>query len=91
MLTSNRVFTITANRIGTEKRGTIALTFTGKSQIVGPTGEILSSAGERSETMKIVDVDIEEATNKMATPNNDLFADRKPVLYKSILRKTSGG
>jgi predicted amidohydrolase len=87
----NRVFTITANRIGTEKRGTIALTFTGKSQIVSPMGEVLSSAGERSETMKIVDVDIEEATNKMATPNNDLFADRKPLLYKSILRKTSGG
>ena len=87
----NRVFTITANRIGAEKRGTMALTFTGKSQIVGPTGDVLSSAGERSETLKIIEVDVAEASNKMATPNNDLFVDRKPTLYKSILRKTPGG
>lgn len=83
----NRVFTITANRIGTEKRGTIALTFTGKSQIISPDGEVLTSAGERSETVKIVEIDVEDATNKMATPNNDLFKDRKVSLYKSILHK----
>lgn len=87
----NRVFTITANRIGTEKRGTVALSFTGKSQIVDPTGEIIGNAGERSETLKIVEIDVEEAKNKMATPNNDLFMDRKPALYRSILRKTSRG
>lgn len=87
----NRVFTVTANRIGAEKRGTVALTFTGKSQIVDPNGEIVCSAGERSETLKIAEIDVEEANNKMATPNNDLFEDRKPVLYKSILRKSSRG
>ena len=35
----NRVFSVTANRIGMEKRGNISLTFTGKSQIVSPNGQ----------------------------------------------------
>jgi predicted amidohydrolase len=87
----NRVFTVTANRIGTEKRGSVAITFTGKSQILSPTGEVLSSAGERSESLKIVEIDAEEASDKMATPNNHLFQDRKVALYRSILRKTPAG
>lgn len=87
----NRVFTVTANRIGTEKRGSIAVTFTGNSQIVNPKGEVLVSAGERSETLKIAEIDVAEATDKMATPNNHLFDDRKVALYKPILRKTSRG
>lgn len=87
----NRVFTVTANRIGTEKRGSISVTFTGKSQILSPTGEVLTTAGERSESLKIVEVDPADATDKMATPNNHLFQDRKVALYRSILRKTPGG
>jgi predicted amidohydrolase len=83
----NRVFAITANRIGTEKRGAHQLTFTGKSQIVNPRGEILVSAGERSESLKIVEIDPAEAMDKHVTPNNDLFKDRKPTLYKPLLRK----
>lgn len=83
----NRVFAITANRIGTEKRGTQQLTFTGKSQIVNPKGEILVNAGERSESLKIVEIDPAEALDKHVTPNNDLFKDRKPTLYKPLLRK----
>ncbi|HET6349040.1 MAG TPA: nitrilase-related carbon-nitrogen hydrolase [Candidatus Krumholzibacteria bacterium] len=83
----NRVFSVTANRIGAEKRGNISLTFTGKSQIVSPKGEILTQAGERSESLKVVDVDLNEALDKMVTPNNDLFKDRKPALYKALLRK----
>jgi predicted amidohydrolase len=83
----NRVFAITANRIGTEKRGTHQLTFTGKSQIVNPKGEILVSAGERSETLKVVEINPAEALDKNVTPNNDLFKDRRPTLYKPLLRK----
>jgi predicted amidohydrolase len=86
----NRVFTITANRIGTEKRGSVSMTFTGKSQIVGPTGEILTSAGERSETLKVAEVDVAQADDKMVTPTNDLFEDRKPALYKPLLRTRTG-
>ena len=86
----NRVFTVTANRIGTEKRGNMSLTFTGKSQVVGPNGDILASAGERSESLKIVEIDPAEAENKHVTPNNDLFADRKPAIYKAVVSKQTG-
>jgi predicted amidohydrolase len=56
-----------------EKRGNIALTFTGKSQIVTPKGEVLAQASERSESLKVVEVDPAEALDKHVTPNNDLF------------------
>ncbi|MFN3346415.1 MAG: nitrilase-related carbon-nitrogen hydrolase [Candidatus Bipolaricaulaceae bacterium] len=39
----NRVFVVTANRVGTEARDEPPLTFTGMSQIVSPTGDILAS------------------------------------------------
>ncbi len=83
----NRVFSVTANRIGMEKRGNISLTFTGKSQVVSPKGEVLASATERSESLKVVEVDAAEALDKHVTGNNDLFKDRKPNAYKSLLRK----
>ncbi len=83
----NRVFTITSNRIGTEKRGNLSLTFTGHSQVVNPRGEVLAKGGERSESLKVVEIDAAEAENKTVTPNNDLFKDRKVGLYKPLLRK----
>ncbi|UCG51953.1 MAG: hypothetical protein JSW58_17615 [Candidatus Latescibacterota bacterium] len=86
----NRVFSITANRIGTEKRANMSLTFTGNSQVVDPSGNVLTSAGERSESLKIVEIDIEEAKNKAITTNNHLFKDRKVSLYKPLVRKYVG-
>jgi predicted amidohydrolase len=83
----NGVFIVTCNRIGLEKRGAVSMTFTGKSQIVDPKGNVIASVGERSETLKIVEIDPAEANDKMVTPNNDLFKDRKVALYKPILRK----
>lgn len=83
----NKVFSVTSNRIGTEKRGNVSLSFTGKSQIVGPTGDLLATSGERSESLKIVEIDINEAKDKSINANNDLFKDRKVTLYKPILRK----
>jgi predicted amidohydrolase len=85
----NRVFTITANRIGAEKRGTLSVSFTGHSQIVDPSGNVLASAGDRSESLKIVDVLAEEADNKAITSNNDLFKDRKVSLYGPLIRKSA--
>ena len=83
----NGVFAVTANRIGNEKGGAVSLTFTGKSQIVDPKGNVIVSAGERSETLKIAEIDPADALDKHVTPNNDLFADRKVALYKAITRK----
>jgi len=84
----NRVFAVTANRIGTERRGTITLTFTGGSQIVAPDGTVLASAGDRSESLRVVDIDVEEASNKSLTVNNDIIEDRFPSLYSRIARKS---
>lgn len=81
----NRIFTITANRIGVEKRGNLSLSFTGKSQIVDPGGNILANAGERSESLKIVEIDPEQAYDKAISPGNDVFMDRKISLYRSVL------
>jgi predicted amidohydrolase len=86
----NRVFSITANRIGTEKRANMSLTFTGNSQVVDPSGNVLTSAGDRSESLKIVEIDIEEAKNKAITTNNHIFKDRKVSLYKPLVRKYVG-
>lgn len=83
----NRVFAITANRIGSERRGAASLTFTGGSQIVSPTGEVLASASDRSESLRVVEIDIGEANNKNITPNNHLFKDRVPSLYTTLVRK----
>ncbi len=83
----NRVFAITANRIGTERMGTGSLTFTGGSQVVDPTGEVIVSAGDRSESLKVIDVNIEEAKNKNVTPANNIIDDRVPSLYSVICSK----
>jgi predicted amidohydrolase len=83
----NKVFSVTANRIGTEKRGNVSLTFTGSSQVVNPTGTVLVSAGERSESLKIVEINLDEADDKTVTPNNDLFKDRNIALYKPLIQR----
>ena len=83
----NRVFAVTANRIGSEHRGSVSLTFTGGSQIVNPAGEVLASAGDRSESLRVVEIDVREASNKCMTPNNNLFEDRAPSLYAALVHR----
>lgn len=78
----NRVFSITANRVGTETGQGEELEFTGASQILDPTGNCLAQAAERSIQLAIVDVDPGTALNKHLNAFNDLFEDRKPLHYK---------
>lgn len=77
----NRVFAVTANRIGTESRGEHTLGFTGGSQIVSPKGVILAKASTNTEAVQVVDIDISEAQDKMVTANNQLFEDRRSDFY----------
>jgi predicted amidohydrolase len=77
----NRVFAITANRIGTEERAGKSLTFTGLSEVVAPSGEILARAPADREEVLVVEIDPREAREKMVTPTNDVLADRRPELY----------
>jgi len=80
----NHVFSITANRIGSEKRGgKKKLTFIGTSEIVGPRGKILLRAPETRETLAIIDIDPKEARNKSLNVYNDLLRDRRTALYRA--------
>jgi len=76
----NRIFSITANRIGYEERGGKKLTFIGKSQVIGTKGEILLRM-EEEEKIKTVEIDPALARNKKIIEANDLFQDRRPELY----------
>lgn len=78
----NRVFAITANRVGTEARvkGT-RLTFIGQSQVVSPKGEALCHAGRMKPEFKIIEINPKEARDKKITPLNDIFGDRRVELY----------
>jgi predicted amidohydrolase len=82
----NRVYTVVANRHGTEARGggQEALTFTGGSQIVAPDGEILASLGADEDGDASAEVDPAEARDKRVTPENDILADRRPSFYRTL-------
>ncbi len=77
----NKVFTITANRIGKEENSGISLTFTGQSQITSPEMEILTQASTNQEEIRFVDIDISLARNKWINERNHLFDDRRKELY----------
>lgn len=81
----NRVFTVTANRIGVEARTDETLRFTGLSQIVSPTGEVLLQASPDREEVGVVDVDPAWARDKHLTTLNDVFADRRPEFYRRLM------
>ncbi len=80
----NRVFAVTADRVGTEERipGS-PLRFIGQSQVVDPDGNILIRASETDEEIQIVDIDIEKARNKSINAYNDLFKDRRNDIYRT--------
>lgn len=84
----NRVFAITANRIGTEQRkdGT-PLTFIGMSQIVAPDSTIVARAPEADTSIMVADIDLGKSLNKLINPYNDLFRDRRPEMYEALRKK----
>ncbi len=77
----NKVFAITANRYGKDKRPQGSLKFTGKSQIVAPGGVLLHRAASQRDALFITDINPEDADNKMITEHNHLFEDRRPEFY----------
>ena len=77
----NRVYTITANRTGTERD----LAFTGLSIIVNPKGDILAQAPATEEVVSVVDIDVALARDKMATPRNHVLNDRRPEEYQRLM------
>ncbi len=78
---TNRVYVVTANRIGSEGE----LAFTGLSTIADPRGELLLQASPSEEEVGLVDIDIGLARDKQITSRNHLFADRRPLEYSRLL------
>jgi predicted amidohydrolase len=79
----NRIFTITANRIGLEKNDSLFLKFTGQSQITSPLGERLLQADDSQPMTGILDINPRAADNKSITSENDLITDRRQEFYHS--------
>lgn len=78
----NHVFTITANRTGSEKISDCTeLFFTGESVIVSPKGEYLARASKDKEECIIVEINADDADDKNINANNNLFADRRMGFY----------
>ena len=79
----NRVFSITANRIGEERRKQgDPLRFIGCSLIVSPEGKILAKAAEDEETLLTAEIETATARNKNLNPFNNVFDDRRPEMYR---------
>jgi predicted amidohydrolase len=81
----NSVYSVTANRTGKETRPRGELLFTGQSQIVGPKGEVIATSNSDEEAVVLCDIDLSDARSKLITENNNLFADRRPEFYDSIV------
>ncbi len=80
----NRVFTVTANRIGTEHRPPRpSLTFTGRSVIVTPGGERVAQAPLDAPAWIEATIDPASARDKRLPSGNDVFRDRRPDVYRS--------
>jgi len=81
----NGVFSVTANRIGTEARGgKDPLVFTGESQILDGKGNLLAGMKRDNAGISVVDIDAASARDKSLTPLNDRFKDRRPELYNPL-------
>ena len=83
----NRVYLLTANRVGKERWGE----FCGWSQIVDPFGKRLAEAGETGETLLTAEIDLAKARDKdYVIPGIYelyLFGHRRPELYGALLEE----
>jgi len=77
----NRVFIVTANRVGTER----GVKFTGLSQIIDPNMKVLARSGRNEEEVKTVEIDPHVADSKKINKYNDLRLDRRVDLYHPLV------
>jgi predicted amidohydrolase len=84
----NRVYLLTANRVGKERWGE----FCGRSQIVDPFGARLAEADPTEETLLVADVDVDKARDKDYVVPGEyelyLFGHRRPELYGALVEET---
>jgi 5-aminopentanamidase len=83
----NRIYLLTANRVGKERWGE----FCGWSQIVDPFGKRLAEADETEEKLLVADIDLEKARDKDYVIPGEyelyLFGDRRPGLYGALVEE----
>jgi predicted amidohydrolase len=81
----NRVFTITANRIGTEDRKEgKPLKFIGQSLMVSPYGKVLARASAEGEELLAAEFNPADARNKALNRYNNIMDDRRPDKYGKL-------
>jgi predicted amidohydrolase len=84
----NRIYLLTANRCGKERRGE----FCGRSQIVDPFGVRLAETDEYTQTLLVGEVDVEKARDKDYVIPGEyelyLFGHRRPELYGALVEET---
>jgi len=83
----NRVYTITANRTGTESRPAGRVPFTGRSQIVNTMGEVVASANKTDEVARAADCDLARTRDKAMSPLTHLWTSRRPEFYREIVKR----
>lgn len=80
----NKVYAITANRHGVDRRPHGSLRFTGRSQIVAPGGTLLHKAVSRRDELFVMDIDPMLARDKSITARNEVLHDRRPEFYTTL-------
>src|SRR6476469_6381827 len=84
----NRIYLLTANRVGKERRGE----FCGWSQIVDPYGTRIAETDEYTETLLVGEVNLEKARDKDYVIPGEyelyLFGHRRPDLYGALVEET---
>jgi predicted amidohydrolase len=78
----NGVFSITANRTGSETLGDTCLNFSGASQLVDEKGNRLAQAPVIGDHLELGELDPEKAKIKNITNNNHLLDDRRLEYYQ---------
>lgn len=73
----NRIFTITANRIGAENRGGLECSFTGQSQITDCKGNVIYRASADKEEVFTADIKVVDADDKNVNELNNIWKDRR--------------
>ena len=81
----NRVYSITANRIGTETLAGRSLTFTGASQVMSTKGETLIHAPVDAPDTCMTCIDLSEAASKQLNEYNNLFSDRRTEYFGPLV------
>jgi predicted amidohydrolase len=78
----NGIYAVTANRFGEDRRPHGTVRFTGRSQIVGPDGQVLVRSRSQREELVVREIDPGQARHKRITPSNHLLRDRRPAFYR---------